>query len=787
MRVRSIIVALAVLSAPCVAAAPPPGTTPAQTIVSGRTSTLKNVKITPIGTEIPLTYSGKRIKNTPGFSWYVSRHYALKTDYTPQRARFYLTLLEMAYPHYVALLGREPPGIDTKRMAVVYASSAERLRQALASDGLQWDFRGGGITFEGCRCAYQYPSGSLRYHQRYILLHECTHLYQMCLTGTTLNTPWWFYEGIAEALASLVYEEKKRRLTLDVMDKATTINLFDQGLRQYRGDRPTFSQIHAKAKGPDGRGLAFLMVQFFRTDPDRRQRFRIFRDEMFRRNLRGKHVDQLAGRLLQDLFGPWPKIDAEFRTWVDGLQNTFHYAEWGWEQDGNTLWSYGFAPGGKLSRTDIHLSPGHRPRHDPLRMDYPAVSISPLVGEVRRGTAEPAVGAVLDFSRNPGRGLAGIGLGLVDGRPVTPFDAGSLFVDREGKTPGLRVAAYHKGIVIDSGRRSEDVKNARLIREAVEPNVALGLVGSVTEGLKRDFVVEWTGYLKVRRAGRYVFALASDDGSWLWIDGRQTIDNGGLHARTVKTGAADLSAGMHAVRIRYFQGLAEASLTAGYAPRVPGGCLRILVSRGRELILDGTDLHLPRIAVPIDPAFRLALRAGGHRLGLHARIARHKLVVTLRARDPKAAAAATLVATMPVPPRQRLRLLRRGGTLLARDGYHGLTPFFDDRRILRTDYDTPAAPNRWRFPGDRALYRLYRAEWRLGDRAPHSLKALKALLLSATDKSPPIQNHAVAAFGNRIPAVRADIKTCGAGPDRIAQALAELESPPPREGETLRR
>ena len=90
---------------------PPPAETPVEIVVSGRTSTLKRIAIAETGQAVPPNFSGGRVKNTPGYTWYVSRHYALKTDYTPQRARFYLTLLEMAYPHYVALFGREPPGI----------------------------------------------------------------------------------------------------------------------------------------------------------------------------------------------------------------------------------------------------------------------------------------------------------------------------------------------------------------------------------------------------------------------------------------------------------------------------------------------------------------------------------------------------------------------------------------------------------------------------------------------------------------------------------------------------
>jgi hypothetical protein len=155
-------------------AIPTPAETPAKVIVNGRSSTAQSILVREIGDRIPPTFAGDRLKNTERFTWYVSQHYGLKTDFPAERAEHYLTLLELAYPHLVQMFGREPMGIDQKRMAIVYAKDKQTLAQALASDGHSWDFRGGGITFEGCSATYQYPSGGLQYHLRYILLHEAT-------------------------------------------------------------------------------------------------------------------------------------------------------------------------------------------------------------------------------------------------------------------------------------------------------------------------------------------------------------------------------------------------------------------------------------------------------------------------------------------------------------------------------------------------------------------------------------------------------------------------------------
>ncbi|MGA8170857.1 MAG: hypothetical protein WB816_08510, partial [Methylocystis sp.] len=68
---------------------PAPAETPVDVIVSGETSTLKNIKIAHVGQLIPKTYSCDRVENAPGFTWYVSRHYALKTDFSKKQAHEY--------------------------------------------------------------------------------------------------------------------------------------------------------------------------------------------------------------------------------------------------------------------------------------------------------------------------------------------------------------------------------------------------------------------------------------------------------------------------------------------------------------------------------------------------------------------------------------------------------------------------------------------------------------------------------------------------------------------------
>jgi len=64
---------------------------------------------------------------------------------------------------------------------------------------------------------------------------------------------------------------------------------------------------------------------------------------------------------------------------------------------------------------------------------------------------------------------------------------------------------------------------------------------------------EWQGFLVVERAGPYRFELTSDDGSWLHIDDCLIVDNGDVHGTRRMAARIDLTAGPHAIRVRYFQ------------------------------------------------------------------------------------------------------------------------------------------------------------------------------------------------------------------------------------------
>jgi hypothetical protein len=68
------------------------------------------------------------------------------------------------------------------------------------------------------------------------------------------------------------------------------------------------------------------------------------------------------------------------------------------------------------------------------------------------------------------------------------------------------------------------------------------------------FALDYNGKFWVKRAGKYRFALESDDGSKLYIDSKTVVDNDGTHATNTVVGEVKLSEGLHTMRVSYFQG-----------------------------------------------------------------------------------------------------------------------------------------------------------------------------------------------------------------------------------------
>jgi outer membrane protein assembly factor BamB len=67
------------------------------------------------------------------------------------------------------------------------------------------------------------------------------------------------------------------------------------------------------------------------------------------------------------------------------------------------------------------------------------------------------------------------------------------------------------------------------------------------------FGYDFNGYLSIPKDGIYTFFIESNDGSKLYIQGRELIDNDGAHGAKEESGIITLKAGLQPISVKYFQ------------------------------------------------------------------------------------------------------------------------------------------------------------------------------------------------------------------------------------------
>jgi beta-glucosidase len=100
----------------------------------------------------------------------------------------------------------------------------------------------------------------------------------------------------------------------------------------------------------------------------------------------------------------------------------------------------------------------------------------------------------------------------------------------------------------------------------VDPQVSFNWTGAPATGVpSTDFSAKWTGTLTPPTTGTYTFGLTSDDGSRLFVNGKQVIDNWRDQAATTETGQVTLTAGTPAqIEVDYYQGTGDAVVNLGW-------------------------------------------------------------------------------------------------------------------------------------------------------------------------------------------------------------------------------
>ena len=78
------------------------------------------------------------------------------------------------------------------------------------------------------------------------------------------------------------------------------------------------------------------------------------------------------------------------------------------------------------------------------------------------------------------------------------------------------------------------------------------------------FGFEYVGFIRVPETGVYAFFTSSDDGSRLYIGDSLVVDNDGLHGMQEKRGVIALAAGLHPLRVVFFEKTGGDDLVVSY-------------------------------------------------------------------------------------------------------------------------------------------------------------------------------------------------------------------------------
>lgn len=192
-------------------------------------------------------------------------------------------------------------------------------------------------------------------------------------------------------------------------------------------------------------------------------------------------------------------------------------------------------------------------QHQAGQMSYRGTAVT--LEQVNREVAIPFLVSSRGYGvlwNNPAATVVNAG-----GADLTPIPPSQLFA-ADGKCGGLTGEYF-------MGPNFESLKATRVDRQ-----IDFDWKAAPIDGLPREnFSVRWTGTVQAKQGGVYTFVTNCDDGSRLWIDDRQIIDDWSVHpARPISARVTFAPNSRHRIRLEYFQDRFDAVARLGW--RLPG-------------------------------------------------------------------------------------------------------------------------------------------------------------------------------------------------------------------------
>lgn len=147
-----------------------------------------------------------------------------------------------------------------------------------------------------------------------------------------------------------------------------------------------------------------------------------------------------------------------------------------------------------------------------------------------------------------------------DGYRPSPVETGFFRIYTPGGANGIKYS-YYEG---QDWHFLPDFKALKPVETGMAPEFRLSHI----EHREENYAIKYETYFEVKEKGEYKFYLNSDDGSILWIDDKQVVNNDGDHGTKERGDGVDLEPGFHKITVGYFNAGGGAWLDVFY--KAPG-------------------------------------------------------------------------------------------------------------------------------------------------------------------------------------------------------------------------
>jgi len=161
------------------------------------------------------------------------------------------------------------------------------------------------------------------------------------------------------------------------------------------------------------------------------------------------------------------------------------------------------------------------------------------------------------------------GDGVIDDDDLDDDNDGILDTDEDIPTPNS--LSYEFYDAAPAGSTVDNIPTTGATASGIVSEINVGaLQGAITPGDADTYSIRYNGTISVSIAETITFYTTSDDGSKLFINGTEVVNNDGLHGPATQAGSIALPVGSHSFEVLFFENTGGAELTVEYeSPSIP--------------------------------------------------------------------------------------------------------------------------------------------------------------------------------------------------------------------------